>query len=156
MILGIGVPWIFGHQNVRRLQIAVDDDFLMRVLDAFTHTDEELESLSNRELLAIAVVDQGLAFDELHDEVGTATLGGSRVMDSGDGGVIHECQSLTLGIETGHEFLRVHAAFDDLQGDLAFERLELLGLVHLPHPSFADQADETVMSDATRHLGGRE
>jgi hypothetical protein len=33
-------PVYFGHQNVRRLQVSMDDGLLVRVLHAFTYEDE--------------------------------------------------------------------------------------------------------------------
>ena len=53
------------------------------------------------ELLAVAVVGDRDAADQLHDEVGAARVGGAGVEDLGDVGVVHQRQGLPLGLEPG-------------------------------------------------------
>ena len=42
---------VHGHQDVRRLDVAVDDPLLVRVLDRLADRDEQLEPLAGRELV---------------------------------------------------------------------------------------------------------
>ena len=51
----------------------------------------------------IAVFGDGYARHVFHHEVGAAVLAGSRVEYLGDGGVVHEGQGLTLGLEAGQD-----------------------------------------------------
>ena len=65
----------------------------------------------------------GIAFDQLHDEVGPALFGGAGVKHLGDVGMIHEGDGLAFGLEAGEHFLAVHARLDDFEGDHAADRL---------------------------------
>ena len=42
-------------EHVRRLQVPVDDAFLVRVLDAVAELDEQLQPLADRQTLAVAI-----------------------------------------------------------------------------------------------------
>ena len=59
-------------EDVRRLDVAVDDALLMRVLDGVTDLDEQVEPVLGGELRLVAVVGDADAADQFHDEVGTA------------------------------------------------------------------------------------
>jgi len=48
-------------------------------------------------------------------------------MDLGNVRMIHQGQRLPLRLEPGNHLSRVHAGLDDLQGDLAPDRLLLFG-----------------------------
>ena len=52
--------------------------------------------------------------------------------------MIHQGQGLALGLEAGDDLAAVHAGLDDLEGDLAADRLLLLGHVDDAHAAFAD------------------
>jgi len=64
-------------QDVRGLEVAVDDAFLVRVLDGVTDLDEEVQPLARGAPVLIAVVGDLEAPHQFHDEVGPACLGGS-------------------------------------------------------------------------------
>jgi hypothetical protein len=53
---GHGHAVVLRDQNVRRLDVAVNDAFLMRVLDGLTDLDEQVEPLGGGEIVLIAVV----------------------------------------------------------------------------------------------------
>jgi len=61
-----------GDQDVGGLEVAVDDPFLMGVLDGLADQDEQIKSLARREVGLIAVLGDGNALDEVHHEVGPA------------------------------------------------------------------------------------
>ena len=63
------------HQDVGGLEVAVDDPLLVGVLHRPADQDEQLQPLGDRELLAVAVVGDRDAADQLHDEVGPARFG---------------------------------------------------------------------------------
>ena len=86
-----------------------------------TRTNSSSRS-ADRELLAVAVVGDRDAADQLHDEVGPARLGGAGVEHPGDVRVVHQRQGLPLGLEPGDHLPGVHARLDDLQGHLAADR----------------------------------
>ena len=45
MILGIGAPSCDGHEDVRGLEVAMDDALLVGVLDGLANLDEQVEPL---------------------------------------------------------------------------------------------------------------
>ena len=112
-------------QDVARLEIAMDDAFLMCVLYALADGDEQRQPLAGRELLAIAVFGDRLTSDQLHREVRSSRVGHTAIEHLGDVRVIHHGQGLPLGFEAFDHFPRVHAGLDDLQGHGAADGLAL-------------------------------
>jgi len=53
----------------------VDDPLLMGVLHRVAHGNEQFQALAGREVVLVAVLGDGDAFDEFHDEVGAAERG---------------------------------------------------------------------------------
>ena len=53
----------------------------------------------------VAVVGDGHALDQFHHEEGSARVGRAGVENLGDVGMIHQGQSLPLGLEAGQELL---------------------------------------------------
>ena len=56
MIFGNGLSFCVHDQDVRGLQVAMNDAFLMRVLDALADLHEELEASFDRQAVLVAVV----------------------------------------------------------------------------------------------------
>ena len=79
---------------------------LMGVLHRLADREEQFQPLAGRELVAVAVVGDRDALDQLHDEVGPAAVGRAGIEHPGDVGVVHQRQRLPLGLEPG----------DDLRG----------------------------------------
>jgi hypothetical protein len=131
-------------QQVRRLDVAVDDALLVRVLHAFADLAEQLESLVRRQPVAVTVVGDRLAPHQLHREEGAAIAHRAGIEHPCDVRVVHHGQRLALGLESRQHLLGVHARLDQLQGDAAPDRLGLLGLPDLPHAALADQLDQAV------------
>ena len=103
------------HEQVRRLQVAVDDPLLMRVLDPVADREEELEALPCREPVLVAVRGDRIPGYELHHEERQPFVGRTRVEDLGDVRVRHARQGLALGFESGDHLGAVHPGLDDLQ-----------------------------------------
>ena len=61
--------------------------------------------------------------------------------------MVHQRQRLPLGLEAGDDLAGVHARLDDLEGDLAADRLLLLGHVDDAHAALADLLDQPVRAD---------
>ena len=62
------------HQDVGGLQVAVDDPLLVGVLHGAADEHEQLQPFPDREPLPVAILGDGQAADQLHDEVGPARL----------------------------------------------------------------------------------
>jgi hypothetical protein len=146
--LGHRAPIHFRDEDVRRLEVAVDDGLLVRVLHALADAGEQLEPVARGELAPVAVVGDGLALDILHHEVGAAAVGGAGVEDLRDAGMVHQRQRLALGVEARDDRARVHALLDDLQRDAPpANGLGLLGLVDVAHAARADAPHQAVGAD---------
>src|SRR5207302_8690337 len=61
--------------------------------------------------------------------------------------MIHPCQRLPLGLETGDDLAAVHAGLDDLERDLALHRLSLFGHEDGAHAALADLLQQLVRAD---------
>jgi hypothetical protein len=121
--------------------------FLMRVLYRVADLDEQIKATAESEVVLIAELDNGDAFDQLHNEVRPAGFGRAAVQDARDARMVHHRQGLTLGFETSDDLPRVHAEFDDLQGDASSDGLFLLGHENDTEPTFADLLKKLVTSD---------
>ncbi len=121
--------------------------FWCGVLHGTADQDEQLEPLGDGELLAVAVLGDRDAADQLHDDIGVAGFGGPGVVDAGDVGMVHHGQCLALGLEPGDDLLRVHARFDDLQGHFAADGVHLLGQVDDSHAPLANLLHQLVGAD---------
>ncbi len=71
--LGNRLAVVAGDQHVGRLDVAVNDAFLMGVLDRLTDGYEEFQPLPEREVVLVAVAGDRHALDQIHHEVGPAT-----------------------------------------------------------------------------------
>ena len=135
------------HQNVRRLQVAMDDGLLVRVLHSFADLDEEFHPLSRVQLVPVAVSSNGRARDVLHGEVGPSLGRGAGIENLGDRRMIHQRQCLPLRLETRHHFARIHACLDQLDGDPAAHRLLLLCEPNLAHAALANELKQIIGVD---------
>ena len=124
--------------------------FLMRMLNAFAHLHEEREAIGDRHLVTFAIGRDRFAADVLHDEIRPAVRCGAGIENASDGRVSHHRQRLALGVETHHDFRRVHSGLDHLERNLAADGLGLLGQPHLAHPAFADLLQQSVRPDDLR------
>ena len=67
--------------------------------------------------------------------------------------MIHQRQRLPLGLEARHHFARVHAGFDQLDGDAAAHGLLLLGQPDFAHAALANPLQQMIGTDDP--AGGR-
>ncbi len=125
----------------------MDDALLVSMLYAFADLDHQLEALTGSKPIAITVRRDLLALDQLHREVRTTARRLTGIEHPGHVGVVHQCQSLTLGLETRHDLLGVHALLDDLDRHPTPDRLRLQRLPHFTHATFAELLQEAVGTD---------
>src|SRR2546428_11959636 len=76
-------------EDVRWLEIPVDDPLLVRVLHAVANLQEKIDSLTRRQLVPIAVRRDRFAAYVLHHEVRTAVRRSPAVEYAGNRRVIH-------------------------------------------------------------------
>ena len=71
----------------------------------------------------------------------------------GDGRVVHDRESLSLGVEAGEYLLGVRAWLQDLERDVPSNGLRLLREVDAAHATLAEQFDEAICTDDTECFG---
>jgi hypothetical protein len=134
-------------QSSSPLDVAVDHPLLVGVLDGLAHRDEQGQAVLRSELVRITVVGDRHTADQLHHEVGAAGGRASRVEHAGDVRVIHQGQRLALGLEPGDDVAGVHPRLQDLERDLAADRLGLLGHEDQAEAPLTDELHQPVGPD---------
>ena len=97
--------------------------------------------------MLITVLRDRDSFDQFHDEVGPAALGGARIKHLGDVRMLHQGQRLPLCLESRNDLPRVHARLNDFQRDAAENGRLLIGHVDDAHSPFADLLQQLVRPD---------
>ncbi len=140
-------PWLglavhLHDQDIGRLQIAMDNGLLVRMLHPLADADEELQPLGDLEPVLIAILRDRQPGDILHDQV-RLTLGCRPSIEHlGDRRMIHDRERLALRLKPPYHHLVVHPRPDQLQGHQAAHGQGLLGQPYLPHAAFAEPADQ--------------
>ena len=136
-------------EDVRGLDVAVDDQVLVRVIDRLQHLEEQAQSLEDAPAARVAELGDGLPVDVLqHDE---------RLTDRGDAGVV-EPRNVRMFEQAQHvafafEALDVVACAErpqrHLQGDGATRSaIAVLGQPDRGHASAAQQPDQSIRADS--------
>ncbi len=125
----------------------MDDPLLVRVLNGLAHGNDQLQPLTDREVIVVAVPGDGYAMHELHDEERAPAVGRAGVKDLGNVRVVHHGQGLLLGREAGDDLGAVHSRLDDLESDPTMDRLVLLGHVDDAVAAFAELLEQLVRAD---------
>ena len=87
--LGSGMSVLKRDEDVRRLDVPVDEPLLMRMMDGLTDRNEKPEPICNLQLVPIAIGSDRFTGHVFHHEEGATVLGAPGIMDPGDVGVIH-------------------------------------------------------------------
>ena len=95
-----------GHQDVRWLQIPVNDQIGMRILNRGTDLAKQLQPLGGREPLRIAELIERFALDEFHHEIRPPIPRRAAVQQPRDVRVIQSRQDLTLRAKPADDELR--------------------------------------------------
>ena len=105
-------PLLQFDQNVRGLDVAVNDALLMGVLDGLADGNEERETFGHGEPVGIAVAGDRQPIHEPHHEVWGAGRGGAGFENARDVGMIHHREGLSLAFETSDHQPGIHAGLD--------------------------------------------
>jgi len=125
-------------EDVRGLEVAMNDAFLMRVLHGVANLDHEFETFAQRKLVLIAVIGDANATHQFHHEVRASAIGGSSVEHLRDVRMIHHRQGLALGFEARDHLTAVHAGLDHLEGYTASDGFFLFRDVNGTPTAFAN------------------
>ena len=160
--LGDGLAGLVHDHDVAGLDVAVDDALLVGVVHGAADGDEEGEALAEVEVVLLAVLGDGAAFDHLHDEVGGADVRLAGIEDAGDVGMLHDGEGALLDGEAAEDVCGGDTGFDDLDGDDAVDGLDLLCAIDDAEAAFAELvekavavADPAVVAGEGLHVGAR-
>ena len=120
----------------------------MRVLHCATDLHEEANAFAHREPMSRGVRGDRVADHVLHHDVREPRLGGARVVDVRDVGMIHHRERLLLGSEARDNLARVAARAQNLDRNLAPNGFVLLGEVDGSHAALAKNAHDPVRAHA--------
>ena len=101
------------NEDGRRLEIAVDDEVLVRVGDSRADLAEQLEPLANGELMRVAVPADRLAFHILEDEEREPVIGCPAVDQAREVGLGELRENLPFVSEAAQESQAVAPAGED-------------------------------------------
>ncbi len=136
-----------GDEDVGGLEIAMDDAFLMGVLNGHADLGKDGEAVGDGESVGGAEGGDGRASDVLHDEVRMAGGHHAAVVDAGDIGVLHEGEGLAFGLETREDAAGVHAGLDEFDGDVPMQGGLLFGEEDGAVAAFANELENGVGAD---------
>ncbi len=137
-----------GDQNVRRFDIAVDDAFLVGMLNRAANLREQIEPLRRAQLVLVAVFGDPDPTDQFHDKVRPARLCRAGIQDLRDVGMVHHRKRLALRLEAGDHLFSIHSEFYQLERHAPHYRLLLFGNVNRAVPALAEQLKDLVAADA--------
>ena len=124
------------HQDVRGLQIAMNDQAAVRRVGGVAARSKEPKPILQRHVASAAVIGDRLSFHSLHHEVRPPVRGLATVEKPRDAGVLQARQDSPLARETAQNLNGVHAALDELHRDFLFKpsvgSLAEIDLAHSP------------------------
>ena len=143
------------HDDVRGLDVAVDDQVAMCVTHGFADHEEEPQPFLEREVLIARVRVDRPSLDVLHHQVGPSIARGPAVDESRDVRVLQRGEDLPLGPEPPDTLL-VEQAAHDLDGHALLEgAIGALTQVDRSHAALADLRDDAVRAQSLVDGSGR-
>jgi hypothetical protein len=139
----------FGDEDVRRLEIAVDDAPMVRVLNGVGNRGHQQQPLPNRRGLRSDVLVEPFPSNELHREVRLRAI--VRILDAGlidlcDAWVVKAAEELVFELESTQRRGRHDTGPHDLQRDTSMRPL-LFRFVDDAHGAFADRNEDSEWAD---------
>ena len=147
MIFGTGYAVVQRDENIRGLQVAMNEALLVRVLDGGTELNEQAHAFFGAEQVLIAMPRDRAASDQFHDEKRPAGFRGAGVENVRDVWVIHQRKGLALRFEARDYLTRVHPELDDLECHPPAHRFLLLGHEDDTTAAFTQTLQQAVATD---------
>jgi hypothetical protein len=141
------------HQDVGRLDVAVDDQVLVRVLNGRADLLEESQPLLRPQVLALAIEVEADAIDIFHHQVRHALPGRAAVQQAGDVRVVEVGEDLPLGAKATRQRVARQSAVDELDCDLLAKLLvRALGEINSCHSAATQRPHHTIATDELPRL----
>ena len=134
-------------QDVRRLDVAVDDALLVGVLDGLADLDEQFQPLAAESFALSQYSVIGTPWTSSMTKYGRPVSVAPASSTLAMLGWSISASAWRSASKRAMTCLRVHAQLDDLEGDLAADRLVLLGHVDHAHAAFADLLQQLVRAE---------
>ena len=138
-----------GHDDVRRLDVAMDDELTMSLLQRGADVREEVEAFVDGQPLFVAEAIDVAALDVLHDEIRPAIRGASAVEQLRDVRMTERRENAPFAFEAPVDVFGASGAFDE------FERAALRELdagafdeIDRAHAAAPDLANHAPAADA--------
>ena len=133
---------LLADEDVRRLEIAVNDPALMRVLDRIAHLPKEIEPRPQREPAGFRKHRERLSRDEFHRQIRLPRVADPRLENACDSGMSQPRHEPRLALEAFQKLLVVEEfQREQLQRNLAFERF-LPRTINCPHSPTPEERSE--------------
>ena len=140
---------VLRHEDVRRLEVPVDDEAPVRGLDGVAAHDGEADARVEREVPGFRENRDRLPVHELEREVRPPVPGAPAVEETRDVRVGEAGEDLTLAPEPREDLVGVHAALDELERDDLLElAVRALREEDFAHAAAPEEAQRPVGADA--------
>jgi hypothetical protein len=139
-----GAAVVKRHKDIGRLDVPVNDPFLVRMVHGATHRNKQFQTVSSCQLALITELGNGNTSNELHDKIGTSGRGHSGIEHPRNIRMIHHGERLPLGSESEKHFACIHARLKNFEGDFAPHWLDLLCDKYMTKAPFANDFHELV------------
>ena len=134
-------------QKISRLKVAVDDSFLMCMLNGFTNGYKQFQSLASCQFMCIAILCYWNTFNQFHHEIGSTGFRRTGIENFGDIRMVHHGKCLAFCFEARDDLLGIHTGFDNLQCHCTTKGLPLLCHIDRAHSPFANLLQQFVGPD---------
>ncbi len=146
----------FSNEDVAGLEVAMNGEMAMRVFHRVADLEEEVEALTDAEVVGPAIRRDRNAVDEFHDEVRITAGGGAGIQDRRDVGVIELGENAALVLKAAEEEIVDVVVAEDLDGDAFFEAaVGSGGFKNDAHAASAEFLLETVSAELRSGGDGR-
>ena len=142
---------IVADDDVTRLQVAMNDQILVRVCDRIASLQKQVEPFVQAGTALPAPFGDRHALDQFHDHVRTTIVGNACIVQARNPGMFKAGQDAAFGDETTEVFDCIGT--QQFQCDLLFElTVGTLGAVDLAHATPAQQRQHAIGADAMAGL----
>jgi hypothetical protein len=137
--LGNWLGILITDEDIGGLEVSVQDAAVVSVLHAATDLHEELESLTQREVVERNVLGNGRSIDQFHGDVGLAVLRSACVEQSRDVAMFHASDGVALVFKAIEELRAVKFTAENFDRGSTADRNFLMGAIHIAHAALGNE-----------------